>query len=697
MALPSETEARKNADFVRKWVNEINDAREREKTFRKEAVKAVRIYEASDDQQTEFAILYSNTETLAPALYSAVPIPLVKRRFDDADPLGKVSAEVIQRSLKYLIEAESATEDSFDELMHGAVLDALLTNRGLTRERYIAEGSHECVYTELVRWDKFLHGFARTWKKVPWVAFQHDMGAEELKKLSPTLGPRISLTSMEAQAEREQDPATGQTPADQLKGVSSTPVYEIWDKASRKVFFICPAYPDAPMKGPVDDPLGLSGFFPIPRPLNLMRKVSTLIPTPLYVQYERQAKELNELTARLRHLIKALKIRGFYNSTVEEIEKVLEADENVLIPVTNMESMPDGSGADKLIWLMPIETLSTVIVQLYQQREQCKSVIYEITGISDILRGSSRASESATAQNIKREFGSMRIQKFQKEIQRYCRDVLRIKAEIAVEQFSPETFAAMTSLKLPSAEEKAQAQSAMQMQQMQAQAMPQQQPTPPDSKIVAILALPSWEEVVQLLKDQISRTYRIDIETNSTIEAEAASDKKDIAELLAALSQFMNGVAPLIKEGVMPFEVAKQMLLAITRRYTFGSQLEDALDKMTPPPAPGPDPADEAKAELVQLQVQAAKQKAQIDSEKSQSELAADKERMQMERQVAMMELQVKQAELQLKQQEIQMQSAASMEAHQIKMTTMREQAALKAQIAKDNAAKKKDSPNATV
>ena len=57
------------------------------------------------------------------------------------------------------------------------------------------------------------------------------------------------------------------------------------------------------------------------------------------------------------------------------------------------------------------ETAAAVLNFLYQQREQSKQAIYEITGISDIVRGASHSSETATAQQIKTEWGSLRIKK----------------------------------------------------------------------------------------------------------------------------------------------------------------------------------------------------------------------------------------------------------------------------------------------
>ena len=61
------------------------------------------------------------------------------------------------------------------------------------------------------------------------------------------------------------------------------------------------------------------------------------------------------------------------------------------------------------------------------------------------------------------------MQPRQKPFHRFIRDVLRIKAEIIAEHYSPETLARMTGVQLPSAEEKAQAQQMIQMQQQMQQ------------------------------------------------------------------------------------------------------------------------------------------------------------------------------------------------------------------------------------
>ena len=658
-----------NANLYKKWETEISDALKREKDYRLDGRKVVDIYEGRKADEVPFAILYSNTEVLVPAVYNSRPIPIVERRFKDADPLGKLVSEVSTRTLKYLIDNEARDYDSFDDLVAPAVLESLLVNRGLTRFKYKVDESTECVFGEAVRWDKFFHGYARTWKKVPWLGFEWDMSEGDLRENFKNIPLDFKGISDESFEQR----GSGET-KQELTGVRTYKVFEIWDKASKKVYFFSPVYALGPMRE-VEDPLGISNFFPVPKPLNFMRKVTTLVPTPLYTQYRQQAKELNEITLRLKALIKAIKVRGAYNSAIEGIEKMLEADDNTLVPVENMASMPENAGIDRALYIIPINDLVQAVQSLYQQREQVKQVIYEITGISDILRGASVASETATAQNIKNQWGTLRLKKMQKEVQRYCREALEIMLEIAARKFDLETFQKMTGLNIPTKAMQQQAQQQLQMQMQQAQqaaqaqmqqAQMQGQPPPqlpeppqPPPEVIAMLKSPTWEDILGIFHDEVVLHYKVDIETNSTIDAEASQDKQDISELLNAISQFLNGVAPLVEQGILPMEVAKTMLLVVSRRFNFGSQLEDALEQMGKAPPKGPDPAEQAKTQAAQAQAQVAQAQAQADLARIQAETQQTQVETKGKHDLLLAETQLKMVEIEIKRQELDIQRAA--------------------------------------
>lgn len=677
----AETEASEQ-QFCRYWRQELAKAKKREKRFRKEGLRIVRIYEddrAPVDQgafdedaqrRVSFNVLYSNTETLAPALYNSQPRPNVTRRFRDDDPVGKEAAHVLQRTLEYLIDSGDAQYPSFDSLMRAAVVDGLVPGRGITRYKYdaeievvepdgeVVEGmppmepeeqvSYEMACGKEVAWDDFLHGYAKRWEDVPWCAVRHLMSREELvDNFGPEIGSRVKLTATSGDEEDPQMERDGDS-----DGAKLAEVWEIWNKIKREVFFISPGLEGQTLKR-LPDPLELQGFYPWPQPLTFTTKISSLVPVALYQFYEVQARELNVITNRLIMLTKACKVRGFYNSIIQDVEKVLQADDNDLLPA-------QGLGLDanlgNMIWLVPIDTIIGVIQQLMIQREQTKQVIYEITGIADIMRGSSDANETLGAQQLKNQWGSLRLRKLQREVIRYVRDSLRILAEIAAQKFSIETLKGMTGIQLPTMEQQQQAQMFLQQIQMVAEQaeMAGQQP-PPElmqqaEQAQKVLSTPSWEAVTEVLRNDLQRNYKIDIETNSTIDAAVAEEKQDVAEFMNALAQFMNGIGPGVASGVIPFAAAKAIMLGVVRRFRFGVEVEDELKEMQPPQPP-PDP----KAEEAQIEAQ----------------------RGQIELQKAQIELQAKQIDLQQKQQEAQATAALKAEEHAFRLQELQRKAEL--------------------
>jgi hypothetical protein len=659
-------ESKAGETLVQHWIKELDQAREREKTYRKEANEVIGVYEGEKAETIPFNICFSNTETLAPALYNSPPRSVVERRFKDDDPLAKAAGELCQRALAYFIDTDLDSVETFDDQIQSAVLSALVPGRGVTRFKYDATFSKteveateenpepeevetlegEMVCGESVAWDRFLHGFAKRWKDVPWVSFEHDMTREELVANFGDFGERVELVKLEDSGDSEK-PLFGSRKEDS-KGVPLGKVYEIWHKEKREILFISPGYPEGPLKR-LSDKLNLTGFFPMPKPLQLLKRVDSMTPLTLYSFYKEQAKELNRITIRINKLIVALKVRGLYDSTVEGIDKVLSADDNTMIPAENVAALQQGQSLEKAFFLLPIEKLIAVLQQLYTQRMQVKQVIYEITGIADIMRGSTQASETLGAQEIKNQWGTLRLKRAQKEVMRYVRDCLRIVAEITSTKLAPQTLKAMTGVQYPLAAEKQQAQ--MQVQQLQQQQMAMQQPMQPGMlapppqqpqippQLQQMLSLPTVEELKALLSDDIQRSYRIDIETNSTIDAEATEDKKDISELMNAIAQFLNGVAPAVEQGILPFEAAKAMLLGAVRRYRFGSDVEDMIKSMQPPQPKPTEPPDPTKSpEYLQAQAQSGMQAEQM----KQETMRLDMEAKRQEHQLKMEELRLK-------------------------------------------------------
>lgn len=630
------------------WMQELHEAFDREKGWRKTAATAVKLYEGEMQEQKPYNILYSNTETLSPALYNNVPRPVVKARFAQKEnALTRLAALVAQRLLRYQLDTNDPDSTDFDTVMKDGVTKALVPGRGVMRLRYEAKFeaeaeaepqgeageqeaaepqepaekvSDESVQYDLVPWDGFLVGYAKDWRKVPWVAFSHSMSYEDIvKSFGEEVAGKVTFDGP------SKDTDSGDTPQpeklfgrkkadnDAKDSTPRAPVYEIWHRESRKVFFITNCYTDGMLKT-AEDPLKLQSFWPMPKPLMLFRRVENLTPVVLYKLYEEQANELNELTVRITRIVKAMRVRGYYMGTVEGLGDLLNSDDNTMLPISNAAQMTgQGLKLDDAIWLMPIDKLVAVLQQLVLQREQVKSLIFEIMGIADIMRGSSQASETLGAQKLKDQWGSLRLRRMQKEVARYACEVMRITLEMQVTHLSPAKVKALTGLPFPTREEQAQMkQELVQMNLLIAQDPAQGQALGPKlAQLQQMLQAPTFDDILELLQQDQLRNFAISIETNSTVDAEATEDKADMAELMNALAQFLNGVAPLVENGTMPFEAAQTILVQLLQRFRMGGEVEEAILSIRPPSNNG-----QESEQLKQMQDALAKEQQKLQDER---------------------------------------------------------------------------------
>lgn len=278
------------------------------------------------------------------------------------------------------------------------------------------------------------------------------------------------------------------------------------------------------------------GFFPLPEPLTFFPKLSSITPTALYVQYESQVEGTQRRDDADVPDQGDEDSRWGYDATIQEVERILTAEDNTLIPLWKT-SRHSATSAGSTRQSFPSRSRSTSILQqLLAQRQAIKQVIYEITGVSDILRGASVASETATAQNIKNQWGTLRLKRMQKRVAKYACDCLRLMLEISVKHFFRGDHSPDDGPTVPDAggtspgtirDAGAQPSGAMSGQPVQ---------VPPE--LQKILGTPTWEDILEVLRSDLQRAYKIDIQTNSTIDAEATEDKANIAEFMNALAQF---------------------------------------------------------------------------------------------------------------------------------------------------------------
>ena len=614
---------------LQKYLQAISTYEREFERWQKRATKIIKRYR--DDMRTQsgnetvkFNILWSNVQTLIPAVYAKLPKASASRRFGDNDQVGRVAAQLIERALDYEIEHYP----DFRATMKYAVEDRFLGGRGVAWVRYephvraqelgmpedgpqvtedvdedgnlpepagVAEEiEYECAPVDYVHWKDFGHSSARTWEEVTQVWRWVYMTREALvERFGEEMGRKIPLDS---------GPDNLDGPNKQREGTRAK-ICELWDRETQKVYWINKSM--AQFVDERDDPLELEGFYPCPRPLYATTTSDTLVPVPDFLLYQDQANELDILSDRIDGLVKALRMRGVYDASQPALQRLLtEGDNNALIPVDKWMAFGEKGGLKGSIDLLPLDTLAQCLLQCYAAREQIKAQIYEITGISDIIRGQTAASETATAQQIKGQYAGLRLRSMQEEVALFASELIRLKAQIICQLFQPQTI----------------------LQYAAAQQM-----SPADQQLIP--------QALQLLADKPLRNFRIEVASDSLVQIDEAQNKQDRLEFVQAYGGFLEKALPVVQQVPQAAPIVIELMKYGIGAFKQAEPIEGTLDRMleqitqgqqaqaaAPPP---PDP------ELLKAQAeqQAEQMRAQLDAQLQQAKLQAEMQIEQMKAQ----------------------------------------------------------------
>jgi len=698
------------------WEMELEAAEKSLEKFHKRAVTAVeRFTDERDSINAEmrwFNIYYANTNILESALYADLPNPSVCRRYEDyQDNAARVAALILQRSLKQDI---NDPEDQFDATMKQCVQDRLIPGMACAWLRFETEteaiptslggtvtnnaqstqphatnkmGTHDDGFTvptladaanpsvppeplmkivdqsvivDYVYWRDFRYSPCRTWGERRWVARRVYMTRDQLTKRFGKA--KADLTSLDFNVLKDND-STVQQALMSKEVFQKAEVWEIWDRTKRKVHWYSPGY-QKDLLDSRDDFLHLQSFEPCPRPMLANITTSSTVPRPDYYMIQDQYTELNAVNARISKLIEACKVVGIYDQgAAVALNGIFTGNENTMIPVPNWAQFSEKGGIKGSVDWIPLEVIVVALQRLYENRESIKGQIYELTGIADIVRGDSKASETLGAQKIKAQFAGIRIRKLQNEVAEFASDILRIKGEMQAKLYEPETLIRKSGIFYTDNHE--------------------------------------WVvDAVLLLKSEKGFNWRIEVQADSMAQADYESEKEDRVKFMSMVTGYLTQALPIAGQIPELKPVMLGMLKWGIAGFKGASDIEGMLDKQLaqlegkPPPQPKPDPAEmAAQAKLQQMQMKGqqdekkaqmdmsiAQQQAELEQRKQESELEFRRQEMELERQMKEQEMAFKREEMQLKQQEHAQNLEATMQKSQIDLQTHQQVAQQKVQ-----------------
>ena len=633
-----------------------------------------------NNPNAKFNILWSNVQTITPAIFARLPRPDVSRRFRDNDPVGRVASMMLERALEYEIEHYG----DYNSSMKSAVLDRLLGGRGTSWVRYephitgsktkgepddgweITEDTdeaeteggiyredqerieYECAPVDYVAWRDFGHTIARTWEEVTAVWRKVYLGRPALvERFGEDLGGRIPLDTK---------PETTKSFNEKMgEGSSEACIYEIWDKTTGEVIWLSKSMGKILDTKP--DPLQLENFWPCPKPLYATITTDSLIPVPDFALYQDQARQLDTLADRIDGFIQALKVRGVYDASEPSLQRLFtEGENNTLLPIKNWGAFAEKQGMAGAINLVDITPIVSALQSSYTAMDQVKNQIYEIMGIADIQRGQTDPNETLGAQIIKSNNASGRLKTMQHDVVNFATTLLSIKAQIICNHFTEDTI-----LKISGAN---------QLSDADKQYIPQ---------------------ALALLKDEPAKNFRIEVTSDSMIYQDEQAEKQNRMEFLSAIGQFMQQVIPAAQAVPEMTPMLMEMVKFAVTAYKAGKGLEGIIDEtadkfreqakqMEGQPKP---PSIEQQKLQGQMQLEQAKMQANAQQAQQAAQFEQQKIQMQMELEKAKQTYQAQENQLkfQLEDQRNRQQAEMDLKVAQMKMMTERNTQVLLAHI----------------
>ena len=635
-----------------------------------------------------YDLFWASTEILKPAIYARPPKPVVAPMFNDRRKLYVTTAEMLERSVTSAYE-----RSGLDEAMICARDDLIFYNRGQLWVTYEKSDSVQQVCLEHLDRKDFLHPPARKWGELPWVARRAWMTRKEMTKrftYKKSKGALLS-TGLNEQDEGHEGKAG---------------VWEIWHKADNRVYWVVPGCENILDENPPH--YDLQGFFPCPRPAYGTLKPRSLMPVPDYLRYESHFRKINSLTLRIYNLLDMVRMKGLIaggGDVGEAIEQLMkdDSDTSILIPVPG--ALISGGSAGNFVQWMPVAEIAAAIAGLIEARRELFADYDRLSGISDIMRGETQASETLGAQRLKSQYGSVRVKEKCDELVRVARDITIIASEMMAEYFSQKTLLDMSQMDIPTKAElekqvkkiEADAEKEMKDLAAKAKAMMQeaqqsgQQPTPEQAQQAkaqfdhaqqAIIAhygpmlqkagdtIPI-EDVMKLLRDNKARNFAFEIETDSTILADETEAKASATEFYTAFTGGIQGLMGAASMGEPVIRAAAEVLKYTLSPYRPPRSVIAAIDDML-------DAAPELAKRAAETAADSKDQGPAAELVKAQQTLAdAKMKEVEVKGMTAQAEAQAKVQDLQLKAQTAEAKAANDNQKLMLEVQKLREQSQL--------------------
>jgi hypothetical protein len=633
----------------RYWSSELERSAKDHSRFYELAEESVKVYNGTfklPEVERKISVWWALIQTLLPAYYSRTPKVEALLRKKSGDAIHIVGAKVIERATQYVLDDCLP----FDEIGLNAVLQYLLVGRGVLWARFDAaveaktvtyglikqpdgvlvdaqgnpfEGDQskvveaeggivsyseeyqaiesEQAYLDSVHYNDFRKSVGRNEQEVEWKARCAYLSREEAtRKFGKDTANGLKYDTL---------------PEDVVKGNArdlnayegKTKLWEIWCKESGKVYWYHQG--EKSVLESSEPPLDFKDFFPCEE-ICANQDPSSVVPVADYAHSKDLVIEVERLTSRIHAGVQAIRTNGAYDATLgKELEGLMTGDLK-LIPIKGWPSYKSRGGLANAVEFLNIEPYVRGLDVLIQARNQALEKLYEQTAASDLIRGATSPIETATAQQLKSNFTSLRFSVRQKQMHQFFGKAIGKLGEIIAEHYRSETLAMICN------------------------AEDLMKDLPPGA---------SWEDVDALLKDDPGRRYRIQVASDSMVELDERADRQERVDLLQSTGSFLGQLEPMVKQYPAIAPMAIDLLKFATRSYRAGKEIEGTLtatfqaiaqsvqqQQSQQQPQPGAMEA-QARVQIAQLEAQTKQQELQVTIQEAAQKMDVERFKLQLE------------------------------------------------------------------
>jgi hypothetical protein len=310
------------------------------------------------------------------------------------------------------------------------------------------------------------------------------------------------------------------------------------------------------LEEPLDhsDLYGLEGFFPLVEPLLFNASTTHYWPTPEFFQVQDILDDIHGIVGRMFLLTKAIRIRFFFDSSVTQLKSLIsETGEGGGLGIPDLErSLMNNKGSlSNLVAYFPVDEMVQGLNNIYKAFEQRLDMFYQVTGLSDLIRGQTNPDSDKTfgERQMEGKFALNRIEPLQRLLQEWIKNNYQLGMELALKMFSDETIDEYVTPQTLDEEDRYR-----------------------------------YIESLELLKNNRRRRFRVDFETDSTIAVNEQWKRKQAIETANTITKMMEGIATVAETqpelAATELKIAQHVVGELSDGKLFADEIQDSIEQV---------------------------------------------------------------------------------------------------------------------